>query len=83
MQTNAEATVYVRELDIFLTMKVLEDMPADLSPGKLCDEHGYSLKMVFEYRVIRKTSYPSWFLVYHRVFLKFAYFNTHDTFNGD
>ena len=26
-----------------------------------------SLKMVFEYSVIRKTSYQSWFLVYHRV----------------
>ena len=31
-----------KELDIFLTMKVLEDTPAVLSLGKLCDENGYS-----------------------------------------
>ena len=29
VQTHEEATVYVKELDIFLTMKVLEDTPAD------------------------------------------------------
>ena len=28
VQTHVEATVYVKELDIFLTMKVLEDTPA-------------------------------------------------------
>ena len=38
VQTHEEATVYVRELDIFLTMKVLEDTPAVLSLGKLCDQ---------------------------------------------
>ena len=37
-QTIEEATVHVRELEIFLTMKVLEDTPAALSLGKLCDE---------------------------------------------
>ena len=42
VQTNEEATVYVRELDIFLMMKLLEMTPAVLSLGKLCDEHGYS-----------------------------------------
>ena len=31
VQTREEATVYVKELDIFLTMKVLEDTPAVLS----------------------------------------------------
>ena len=46
VQTNVEATVYLRELDIFLTMKVLEDTPAVLSPGKLCDEHGYSYEWI-------------------------------------
>ena len=34
--------IYVRELDIFLTRKLIEDTPAVLSLGKLCDEHGYS-----------------------------------------
>ena len=43
VQTHEEATVYVKELDIFLTMKVLENTPAVLSLGKLCDENGYSL----------------------------------------
>ena len=42
VQTHEEATVYDKELDIFLTLKVLEDTPAVLSLGKLCDEHGYS-----------------------------------------
>ena len=46
VQTIEEATVYVRELDIFLTMKVLEDRPAVLSLGKLCDEHGYSYEWI-------------------------------------
>ena len=42
VQTHEEAIVYVKELDIFLTMKVLENTPAVLSLGKLCDENGYS-----------------------------------------
>ena len=42
VQTHEEATVYVKELDIFLAMKVLEDTPAVLSLGKLCDENGNS-----------------------------------------
>ena len=42
VQTHEEATVYVKELDIFLTMKVIEITPAVLSLGKLCDENGYS-----------------------------------------
>ena len=46
VQTNEEATVYVKELDIFLKMKVLEDTPAVLSLGKLCDEHGYSYEWI-------------------------------------
>ena len=42
VQTHEEAIVYVKELDIFLTMKVLENTPAILSHGKLGDENGYS-----------------------------------------
>ena len=34
MQTHEEATVYVKELDIFLTMKVVENTPADGSMVK-------------------------------------------------
>ena len=70
VQTNEEATVCVRELDIFLTMKRLEDTPAVLSLGKFCDEHGYlyewinsqkntsHFKKVFEYSAILKNFVP-------------------------
>ena len=37
VQTHEEAIVYVKELDIFMTINFLEDTPAVLSPGKLCD----------------------------------------------
>ena len=69
VQTHEEATVYVKELDIFLTMKVLQDTPTVLSLGKLCNENGYSYewingqkpcvikkRTVFGYNVIRKTT---------------------------
>ena len=46
VQTHEEATVYVKELDIFLPMKVLENTPAVLSLGKLCDENGYSYEWI-------------------------------------
>ena len=46
VKTHEEATVYVKELDIFLTLKVLEDTPAVLSLGKLCDENGYSYEWI-------------------------------------
>ena len=35
VQTNEEAIVYVRELEKFLTMKLLEDTPAVFSLGKV------------------------------------------------
>ena len=46
VQTHEEAIVYVKELDIFLTMKVLENTPAVLSLGKLCDENEYSYEWI-------------------------------------
>ena len=46
VQTHEEANVYVKELDIFLTMKVIENTPAVLSLGKLCDENGYSYEWI-------------------------------------
>ena len=46
VQTHEEAIVYVKELDIFLTMNVLEDTPAVLSLGKLCDQNGYSYEWI-------------------------------------
>ena len=41
VQKHEEATVYVKELEKFLTKKVLENTPAVLSLGKLCVENGY------------------------------------------
>ena len=38
--------MYVKELGIFLTMKVLENTPAVLSLGKLCYENGYSYEWI-------------------------------------
>ena len=74
VQTHEEAIVYVKELDIFLTMKVLEDTPTVSSLGKLFDEHGYfydwstikkhiSLKTVFGYSATRRTSFLLWYQV--------------------
>ena len=65
VQTHEEATVYVKELDIFLTMKVLEDTPAVLSPGRFATntnthasgstvKNHISLKTVFGSCAIRK-----------------------------
>ena len=73
VQTHEEAIVYVKELDIFLTMNVLENTPAVLSLGKLCDEkkdilmngsmvkNHISLKTVFEYSATQRNSFRSWF----------------------
>ena len=72
VQTHEEAIVHVKELDIFLTKKVLENTPAVLSVGKLCDETGIptngsmvknhiSLKTGFGKFAIRRISFLSWF----------------------
>ena len=46
VQTHEETTVFVKELEKFLTMKVLKNTPAVLSLGKLCDENGYSYEWI-------------------------------------
>ena len=46
VQTHEEAIVYVKELDTFLNLKVLENTPEVLSLGKLCDENGYSYEWI-------------------------------------
>ena len=40
VQTREEATVYVKELCLFVTVMLLEETPAVLSLGKLCEDHG-------------------------------------------
>ena len=83
VQTHEESTVYVKELDKFLTVKVLEDTPAVLSLGKLCEDHGYSnewivvknhvsSKKVRGYNAIRKTTSQSWSQGYRRLLLRQA-----------
>ena len=46
VQTHEEAIVYVKELDKFLKIKVLEDKAAVSSLGKLCDGNGYSYEWI-------------------------------------
>ena len=78
-KTHEEAIVYVKELDIFLTMKVLENTPAVLSPGKLCYEKGFSYEWIncqkphlikktgFGLFVTRRNSFQSWLDACQRV----------------
>ena len=67
VQTHEEATVYVKELEKFLTMKVLENTPAVLSLGKLCI-NGQKPHLTRGSRLVSK------------FFLQFSFFNFHDTF---
>ena len=73
VQTHEEAIVYVKELDIFLTMKVLENTPAVfiarkalrcktdiLINGSMVKNH-ISLKTGFGYNATRRTSFLLWF----------------------
>ena len=46
VQKHEEAIVYVKELETFLNLKVLDNTPAVLSLGKLCDENGYSYEWI-------------------------------------
>ena len=41
VQTREEVTVYVKELDLFVTVMLLEETPAVLPLGKLCAVHGH------------------------------------------
>ena len=45
MQTHEEA-ILCQKMDIFLIVKVLENTPAVLSLGNLCDENGYSCEWI-------------------------------------
>ena len=46
VQTNEEAQVFVHDLDLFVTVQLLEETLAVLSFGKLCEDNGYSYKWV-------------------------------------
>ena len=42
VQTREEATVFVKQLDLFVKDMLLEETPAVLSLVKLCEDHGYT-----------------------------------------
>ena len=42
VQTNEEAQENVYDLHLLVTVQILEDTPAVLSFGNLCEEHGYT-----------------------------------------
>ena len=44
--THKEAHVFVHDLILFVTVQLLEETPAALSLGKLCEDHGYSYEWV-------------------------------------
>ena len=44
VQTREEATVYVKQLDLFVKVMLLEETPAALSFGQLCEDHGTNCK---------------------------------------
>ena len=43
--TTEEASVYLRDFDMFISVQLLEDSPAVLSPGTLCEDTGYSCEL--------------------------------------
>ena len=46
VHTTEEAQVSVHELNLFVTVEILDGTPAVLSLGKLCDDFGYSHEWV-------------------------------------
>ena len=42
VQTRKEEIVYVKQLDLFVKVMLLEETPAILSLGELCEDHGFS-----------------------------------------
>ena len=45
VQTKEDATVFVKELDLFVTVMLLEETPAVLPLGKLCEESWENLPL--------------------------------------
>ena len=74
VQTHEEATVKVKELDLFLTMKLLENtrlesfaMKTDILMNGSMVKNQIALKTGFGYNATRKTSFLSWFQACQRV----------------
>ena len=45
VRTREEATAYVKQLDLFVKVMLLEETPAVLSLEKLCEDHGFSYNL--------------------------------------
>ena len=56
VQNREEATENVNELDLFVTVMLLEETPAVLSRGKLCEDH----ENVPLDQWSKTTSHPKW-----------------------
>ena len=56
VRTNKEATVCVKQLNLFVTVLLLEETPAVLSLGKLCEDHGYT----YSWTSSRKAHLQKW-----------------------
>ena len=94
VQTREEATVYVKELGIFLTMKVFKETPGVLSFGKFGDEHGYSYEWINGQKPTSDLKWYSDTVQYGELrtdrgssfisefFPKLAFFNIDDSFKG-
>ena len=46
VHTHEDAQVFVHDLNLSVTVQVLDDTPAFLSLGNFCEEHGYTYEWV-------------------------------------
>ena len=46
VQTREEATAFVKQLDFIVKVMLLEETPAVLSLGELCEDHGFSFHWI-------------------------------------
>ena len=56
VQTTEDATVFVKQFDLFVTI-ILQETPAVLSLGKLCEEHGSPVSLE---KRSKTTSHQKW-----------------------
>ena len=63
VQTREEATVNVKQLDLFVTVMLLEETPAVLSLAETTSHQKRQEKLI----ATSRTMYHLWFLVYQRV----------------
>ena len=57
VQTREEATVHVKQLDLFVKVVLLEETPAVLSLGKLCEDYRYTYHWISGQKT---TSHQKW-----------------------